>query len=127
MRPFGYLRDPLFLLCCGLYAVNRWAIKPVVHIRFLQFWFNDLLLIPCALPVVLWIQRILRLRRQDTVPSFVELFTHLIFWSILFEIIGPHLFRRATGDPLDIVAYGTGGILAFVWWHREQFSRRFAA
>jgi hypothetical protein len=127
VRTFAYLRDPLFLICCTLYALNRWAIKPVLHIPFLQFWFNDLLLIPCALPLVLWIQRRLHLRQHDFAPSFIEVAFHLLVWSVLFEIIGPHWFRRATGDSLDIVAYVVGGAVALVWWQRETLSHRFAS
>ena len=126
VRPFAYLRDPLFLLCGGLYALNRWALKPILNAHFLQFWFNDLLLIPCALPVVLWIQRSLHLRKRDLPPSFGEIAAHLIVWSVLFEAVGPHFFRRATGDWLDVVAYAAGALLGLVWWHRERFSQWFA-
>ena len=127
VRTFAYLRDPLFVLCCILYALNRWALKPILHVPFLQYWFNDLLLIPCALPFVLWIQRRMHLRHDDSPPSFTEVSVHLLLWSLLFEVIGPHLFRHATGDFLDVLAYVAGGVFALAWWHRQQFTKRLAA
>ena len=126
VRRFGYLSDRLFLLCCSLYALNRWLIKPHVHNQFLRYHFNDLLLIPCALPPLLLLERWFRLRAHDEVPTAGEIALNLIVWCILFEVVGPHLFRRATGDPWDAVAYVTGGILAGLWWNRELlFNRRF--
>jgi hypothetical protein len=115
MKRFGYWRDPLFLMCCTLYVVNRWAIKPHVHSPFLHGQFNDLLLIPCALPLVLWLQRHLGLRKHDAPPSASEIGFHLVAWSLLMEVAGPHLMR-VTGDPLDVVAYAVGGVLAGLWW-----------
>jgi hypothetical protein len=116
---FRYLKDELFLTCSVLYALNRWVLKPRVHSPFLHDHFDDLLLIPCALPVLLWMQRRLRLRAGDTPPQPGELVLYLALWSVLFEVIGPHLVRGAVGDVWDVVAYGCGAILAGLWWHRR--------
>jgi SAM-dependent methyltransferase len=115
VRPFGYVFDPLFLICCGFYAINRWLIKPHCHIVFFHSWFSDLWLIPCALPPVLLIHRWLGLRTHDEPPTFGEICAHLVGWSILFEVIGPHIMRT-TGDPWDAVAYSFGAAVGFLWW-----------
>jgi len=121
MKKFRYLGDGLFLVSCCLYALNRWCIKPRVHSPFMLFHFNDTLLIPCALPVLLLMQRRLRLRMSDELPTAGEIALHLVVWAILFEVIGPHLMRGVTGDVWDVVAYFAGGILAWLWWHRREF------
>jgi hypothetical protein len=118
VKRFRYLGDPLFVGCCVLYAVNRFWVKPHTHNALMQFWFNDLLLIPCALPVVLQLQRCLGLRRNDRPPTFGEIMGHLVFWSVLFEVIGPHIMRHATGDPADVVAYAIGAAGAYFLWNR---------
>jgi hypothetical protein len=118
---FRYLGDRLFLITCSLYALNRWVINPHVHSPFLRYHFNDLLLIPCALPPLLLVQRWLGLRSHDTAPTASEITFHVIVWSILFELIGPHIMSRATGDPWDAVAYAAGGLLAGLWWHRRAW------
>ena len=120
MRRFLYCRDPLFLTGCAAYALNRWAIKPHVHNVFLHGYFNDCWLMPCALPPILWLHRRLGLRSNDDEPSVGEIFLHLVFWSALFEWIGPKFMPGTTGDPWDVVAYAAGAILAGLWWHRPQ-------
>jgi hypothetical protein len=120
---FLYLRDGLFLLSCALYAINRWALKPHLHSAFLHDHFNDLLLIPCALPVLLFMQRALGWRTHDKPPTPGEITLYLVVWSVLFEVIGPHLFRHAVGDPWDAVSYVVGGILAGFWWQRVRILR----
>ena len=118
MKPFRYWADGLFLLACSLYALNRWAVSPHWNSPFLRGHFNDLLLIPCALPVLLRLQRWLELRDHDRMPDSGEIALYVVVWSILFEAIGPHLMRHATGDPWDVLAYTVGGIAAGVWWNR---------
>src|SRR5262245_24236658 len=105
MRPFRYLRDPLFLTGCVAYAVNRWLIKPHVHSGFLHSYFDDVWLIPCALPLILWLHRQLGLRQHDRMPRLSEIILHLVFWSLLFEWIGPKFVAHTTGDLLDVFAY----------------------
>ena len=127
VKKFRYLGDGLFLVSSSLYALNRWGIKPHTHNAFLRFHFNDMLLMPCALPPLLWMQRQVRLRNTDDPPTWGEIALYTVFWSILFEVIGPHLLRRATGDPWDVVAYCVGGIGAGLWWHRGRIFSRWTA
>src|SRR5262245_22366690 len=97
---------------------------PHVHSAFLRGHFNDLLLIPCALPLVLWLQRRFDLRKHDGPPTWSEIALHVTLWSVLFEGIGPH-FLRVTGDVFDVLAYVIGGLLAGVWWNlaaRQPFA-----
>ena len=117
VKPFGFWRDGLFVIGCVAYALNRWLLKPHFRWRFLHWHFNDLWLIPCALPLVLYLHRRLRLR-QDRPPTAAEVAGHLVLWSALFEWWGPHLWRSATGDPLDVVCYWVGGVGAWAWWNR---------
>ncbi|HWC59814.1 MAG TPA: hypothetical protein VHC44_08980 [Verrucomicrobiae bacterium] len=124
MKKFRYLGDGLFLVSCSLYALNRWGIRPHTHNAFLRFHFNDMLLMPCALPPLLWMQRKLKLRTTDAPPTWGELTLYTTFWSILFEVIGPHLLRRATGDPWDVVVYFIGGLGAGLWWNRRKIFPR---
>lgn len=112
---FGYWRDPLFLTGCASYAVNRWLLKPHFASPILRGQFNDFWLIPCALPLMLWLQRQLGCRRSDDFPSFSEIAFHLLVWSVLFELFGPR-FMRVTGDFRDVIAYAAGAAVAGIWW-----------
>jgi hypothetical protein len=118
LRRFGYLRDGLFLAACALYAVNRWILKPLVPGGFFGWWFNDLLLIPAAAPVCLWMERGFGVRKNDAPPTAGEIAFLLVLWSVLFEWVAPRLLPWATGDHRDVVAYAIGGCLAWAWWNR---------
>jgi hypothetical protein len=113
---FRYLGDPLFLACCACYGANRWAFKRIFESGFFRYWFNDLLLVPCAIPVVLWLFRLLRLRKDDEPPSLLELSWILAVWALLFEWLGPMFVRRATADWLDVAMYCIGGFGAWLYW-----------
>ncbi len=114
---FRYLRDPLCLGACALYAVNRWLWIPLAGGWFVRGHLNDLLLIPAALPPVLWVQRRLEVRVHDRAPDWTEVLFHLALWAVLFEAIGPR-FMRVTGDPLDVVAYAVGAVASGWWWSK---------
>ena len=116
MRSFRYCGDPLFLGGCALYALNRWALKPIISAAFLHNWFSDLLLIPCALPPLLWLQSRFGLRPAAGEPSWKEISFYLVIWSLLFEVAGPFVYNRAVGDWRDVIAYVCGGLLAGWWW-----------
>jgi hypothetical protein len=97
--------------------------KPHASGAFWQYYLNDSLLIPAALPLLLWMQRAFRLRNHDLAPSAAEVALYWTIWSVLFEVLGPHIAARATGDLWDVIAYGIGGLLAWAWWNRHGGER----
>ena len=113
---FSYLRDGWFVCGCLLYLLNRWGIQP--ETGFLRNYFADILLMPCALPVLLQIQYWLGLRPGNSWPGCMEILLYLVFWSALFEWIGPALATRATGDRWDVAAYAAGAALCAFRWQR---------
>lgn len=124
---FRYALDPLCLAACALYALNRWGLKPALQASpFIQGHFNDTLLIPAALPLVLWLQRRLRLRKSDVIPSMGEITLHLAVWAFIAECAGPFLLHRGTTDWRDVVAYSAGAAVACVLWRRGEIPCRLA-
>ncbi|MFC5454030.1 hypothetical protein [Prosthecobacter fluviatilis] len=120
MPRFRYFRDALFITACLAYGINRCLIKPYVAPGFMTCHFNDLWLIPCALPPVLWLHRLLGLRGDDAPPRPAEIAVHLVFWSWVFEWALPRA-THAMGDPADVVAYAAGALLAGLWWNSQSF------
>lgn len=117
---FKYLTDPLFLICLGLFAVNRWILEPTVGPGFFTSYLNDLICIPFCVPPMLFLLRTLRLR-ADEPPQVYEIIIPLLVWSIAFEIWLPALpiFQGlATADPVDILCYTAGALLAGCWWNQ---------
>jgi hypothetical protein len=126
---FRYVRDPLFVLCTVLYLTNCWLLKPNLPASELVFrnYFDDLLLVPCLLPILLLAHGCLALRSDDAYPTAREVVIHLVVWSVCFELIGPMLHYSAVGDPLDVAAYCLGGIASLGIWARRSrppFSHR---
>ncbi len=123
MRRFRYALEPLCIGACALYALNRWLLKPHVASPFLRDHFNDLLLIPCALPLVLWLQRRLGLRAHDESPTLAEVALHLAMWALIAEWLGPRWLHRGIGDEWDVAAYTLGAAVAMITWRREHSLR----
>lgn len=99
--------------------MNRWLLKTSLDSEFLTGRFNDLLLIPSALPWVLWIQDLLGWRAQGAYPSTGEIAGHLVVWSAIAEGLMPMMSHRFTADPMDVVAYSLGAVLAHAFWTGE--------
>jgi hypothetical protein len=128
MNRFGYLHDRLFGFSLAAYVLNRLVVLPHLagflhsHLHwawpFLHSHFDDLLLMPAALPVVLWIQRLTGLRKHDLPPTWSELFLHLTIWSVMCKIVGPFYCHIGVADPWDVLFFAAGGIAACLWWNR---------
>jgi len=126
MKPFRFHRDELFLVGCAAYLLNRLVFQEALHSTFLHDYFDDLWLIPCALPLLLWLHRLLGWR-GDEPPTLLEVGSHLVVWSIFFEWWGPQIVRHVTRDPVDVACYWIGGLLAWLWWNRSTLRHRLVA
>ncbi len=121
-RRFLYWRDPLCIATWAGYWLNRELIKPLTlhHDVFFHGYFNDLICVPCFLPLALFVSRKIGLRRHDAPPTPFELITYWAVWSIFFEVIGPRLpsiYPNTVADPWDVLAYAVGtAVGAVVWW-----------
>jgi len=118
-RPFRYFADPICIACLILYAVNRWYFKPHrIGGWFTEGYVNDLICLPLLLPMILYGQRLFRLRKHDGFPRLWEVLQHAVIFSIVFEIIIPRYPKvfTSTADPWDAVSYFVGGIAAWLVW-----------
>ena len=116
MKRFGYAADPICLIACAFYFFNRWWLARHIGGPFLQGYFNDFLLIPAALPLVLWIQRRLGWRHHDQKPNWSEIALHVTVWSTTAEALAPRFLLHATGDWRDVIAYVGGAAVAGWSW-----------
>ncbi len=115
---FGYWRDPLFLACLATYAVNRLLIKPNLHHYSPLFHghLDDTLTVPVALPLYLYVYRLIGLRPDDEPPRWWEVALHVAVWDVFFEWFGPHYLHHGAGDPLDNFSIAGGGFVAWLIW-----------
>lgn len=123
---FGYWRDPLFLLCFGVYVVNREWIKPNLHHYSPLFHghLNDTLTVPVALPIYLLVYRRIGLRPDDEPPRWWEIACHLAVWILFFKWVGPLEMHVGVYDPIDDWCMLGGGIVAWLLWQRGWLERK---
>jgi hypothetical protein len=118
-RPFRYLADPACIVCLILYPINRYLLKPH-HIGgwFTHGYLNDVMCLPLFVPMILYAQHIIGLRKGAAYPRVWEIFQNFVVFTIVFQGITPRLPRIFTsaGDPWDILAYAAGGIVAGFYW-----------
>jgi hypothetical protein len=116
-------RDAAFWVALALYAANGWLLKPVVGGAFFHGSFNDLLLIPAALPLVLEVQSQLGWRERGRPPQIQETVFHLVVWGVFCEWLGPWWLGRGTSDVMDVACYAAGAVPAQWWWSRWESDR----
>jgi hypothetical protein len=117
---FGYLTDKTFLAACFLYAANRFWGKPLLgdSLPFLRSHLDDCLLIPAALPPLLWLFRKLGLRANDSRPRLREVAEWTLVWSIAFEWAFPRFLHKGVADWRDVLAYTAGALVSWLLWRR---------
>jgi len=113
--------DPICLGACGLYAINSARLGLFGVQGFGASYLNDLLLIPCALPLVLWFHHGIGWREGRRGPTIAETGGHLLLWAVLGEGLGPIWFADSVRDPWDVLAYAAGAAVALFWWHRDRW------
>lgn len=112
-------RDAVCWGAVAAYAVNRWIVEPRVVSAFFDGHFNDLLLIPAALPWVIQAQSWLGWRPEWLPPRPGETIFHLVVWAMVCEVVGPRWLGRGTPDGWDVACYAAGAVLAQWWWCRR--------
>jgi hypothetical protein len=131
--PFLYLRDPLFLACMVTYFVHRWLNSEDLTTSWSRAYLNDLICLPFWVPIMLSLQRTLRLRSHDEPPQAAEIVLPLVLWAVVFEVVLPAT-RTWSGlafpDPLDVLCYAAGGLASAIfwrWWYQPPLLHRFVA
>ena len=101
-RPFRYFADSICIGSLLLYPLNRFYLKPH-HIGgwFTHGYLNDVICLQLFLPMILFAQRVLGLRRHDGHPRAWEIAQHWAIFSVVFEEVLPRFGGTfdTTADP----------------------------
>jgi hypothetical protein len=118
-RQFLYLADPSCIISLVLYTLNRYVLKPH-HIGgwFTHGYFNDVLCLPLFVPMILYAQHLIGIRRHARFPQPWEILQNWAAFTIVFQVVIPKYPKTfvSAGDPYDILAYLAGGIIAGIYW-----------
>ena len=117
---FRYLADPICIAALIIYPINRFVLKPH-HIGgwFTHGYLNDVLCLPLFVPMILYFEHIIGLRKGRDFPRVWEIFQNFVAFTIVFQVITPRFPKTfiTASDPWDILAYFIGGALAGWYWH----------
>jgi hypothetical protein len=107
-----YSYAPLALLSLSLYLLNLLYLKGAYHNNvFVTSYFNDILLTPILLPIIIIIEILFKQRYWEVKPTMSEILFWVVVFSVFFEIIIPKFNPRSTGDYMDTLCYLAGGLL----------------
>src|ERR1700722_14382235 len=91
---FRYLADPICIAALLISPINRFVLKPH-HIGgwFTHGYLNDVLCLPLFVPMILYLQRVIGLRKHDGYPRAWEIIQHWAIFSIMFQALIPRFPR----------------------------------
>ena len=104
-----------------VYPINRFYLKPH-HIGgwFTHGYLNDVLCLPLFVPMILYVQYVLGVRKHRDFPRLWEVFQSFLAFTLVFQFITPRFPKTfiTAGDHYDIIAYFAGGLVACIYWSR---------
>jgi hypothetical protein len=92
-----------------IYLMNK---AGYVFNDFVQFYVNDLLVVPLTATLAMWFMRMLLQQKKLALRSWQILFI-VMMYSLLFEALLPHFIKRYAGDPVDVLMYIAGGLFFY--------------
>lgn len=112
-----------------LYSLNRFVLKKVVNVPILSYLlkshFNDWL---GGIFIIAYINFVLQHSQYEQIQICAISHAILInaLCSIIWEFVGPYIFRYGTSDLLDVLAYIVGGITYILIQHLLTNGKRAA-
>jgi glycopeptide antibiotics resistance protein len=116
------LRNPLFISCTFLYVLHsvcKRATPEFAQTAFLKNYLNDLLFVPLALGIAVFLQRNFILKQPEYRLSKTQVIICVVYISIMFEGVIPLFKDRYTADFSDVLCYGFGGLLFYLFGNSD--------
>ncbi|NIF04224.1 hypothetical protein F3J23_02120 [Chryseobacterium sp. Tr-659] len=102
-----------FLLGLAAWAVIIFLRKNGIYIPFINNHFTDCITVPMYCYLIEYIMN--SLLGYQWKPDLKFVLTSILYLSFLFEVLCPMLSERFTGDILDVLAYGLGGMIYYLF------------
>lgn len=117
--------DPFFLFYCGSWILIRLTRTNGMPIPYVNNWLTDLVFVPLLAHVSFVVGNTILNQKTPLRYPLYQILIIAAFVSIVFEVVMPKYTSYNTADPLDAVAYFTGG-LGYYFWHQPFAARRMA-
>jgi hypothetical protein len=104
----------LVIVALGLYAGAQITITQGLVPQWIKAYGADLLALPVFLPLNLLLGRYLELVSSARSIRLSDVLVSSALFGVVFEGLLPLVDSRAVADPMDLLAYLTGGMLILI-------------
>lgn len=85
--------------------------KKGIFIPVISNHFTDFITVPMYACLIEYVM--INVLEYQWKPDFKFILSSIVYLSLLFEVVGPMLSERFTGDILDVMAYLAGGMMYY--------------
>jgi hypothetical protein len=127
-KEYKYYGDPVFVVSIICYSINKLLLisHRSFESSFMNNYFNDIFVVPCLLPILIYCIARMKLRNKYSGPLIIEIFLFVSVISLMCEIFGPYFLGKGVYDPIDIFAYLLGGMISWFIWRYGKVSYKFS-
>lgn len=98
-----------------------------IYLPVINDHFTDLITVPMYCYLIRYIMN--AVLGYHWKPDLKFVLTSVLYLSFLFEVLCPKLSGLFTGDILDVLAYGAGGLIYYIFriknhWFRDQLNKK---
>ena len=114
-------RNPFLQICSFLY-VSHTVLRQFFPVEnwFLKSYLNDLLCMPLVLGTAVFLQRNIVLRQPDYALTKWQIGLATAYLALMFEGVIPFFVNRYTGDFWDVICYGFGAWLFWLFGNAKE-------
>jgi hypothetical protein len=111
------ISQPLFLVFSALFIANQLIERMGIVIPIVHSYLDDLLCLPLTLTIALFIQQKITGSPTYLLSKNKIIFVWL-FYSLYFEAWLPKVYSRYTADFLDVLVYGAGAFIFYIYLNK---------
>lgn len=103
-----------------LFIIHLVLLYANIHLRIIDNYLDDILLLPIVLGIALFIQRKWIAKSNQFVFGKIIIVAAWLYFCIMFEAVIPPFNTSFTADWLDCIAYGLGALYFYVLMNKPN-------
>jgi hypothetical protein len=108
------LQNPWFITGCLVWLIVQITRMLGHPLQFVNGYLSDAFALPVIANLGLWMQRKFIIKNNYYVLSPAQVIFMVVYISVLFEGLLPHISKIYTADWMDVLLYCIGGL--FFYW-----------
>jgi hypothetical protein len=107
------LLNPWFIAGCLTWLIVLAARKTGHPLPLINGYVDDAFAIPVIANISLWFMRVIVIKNNYYVLSPSQVIFTVVYVSIVFEVLLPHVSKMYTADWIDVLLYVAGGVFFY--------------